>query len=206
MKKWIVIICLVLMLPAGLWIAMRTAESAAQAVLAEQALQSTTASTQMPETVPESTLPPETVIPTELPATIPTETPTEAETAAPDVLIFTEEEEELLLKIGMAERGSDGCTECIALVMRTVLNRVEAPKFSSTIRGVIYAQDQFTPVMEGTFETAVPNDRCREALDMVRRGWDESQGALYYEWCEGESWHSRNLNLLLQHCDTRFYN
>lgn len=206
MKKWIEIICLVLMLPAGLWIAMRTAESAAQAVLAEQALQSTTASTQMPETVPESTLPPETVIPTELPVTIPTETPTEAETAAPDVLIFTEEEEELLLKIGMAERGSDGCTECIALVMRTVLNRVEAPKFSSTIRGVIYAQDQFTPVMEGTFETAVPNDRCREALDMVRRGWDESQGALYYEWCEGESWHSRNLNLLFQHCDVRFYN
>ena len=41
---------------------------------------------------------------------------------------------------------------------------------------------------------------------MVMRGWDESQGALYYEWCEGESWHSQNLNLLFQHCDVRFYN
>ena len=128
------------------------------------------------------------------------------ETTMPYVLFFTEEEEELLLKLGMAERGETGCTECIALVMRTVLNRVEGPKFSSTIRGVIYAQDQFTPVAEGTFESAVPNEACHEALDLVKRGWDESRGALYYEWCEGESWHSRNLNLLFQHCDTRFYN
>ena len=128
------------------------------------------------------------------------------ETTQPDVLTFTEEEEELLLKIGMAERGQSGCTECIALVMRTVLNRVESPKFSSTIKGVIYAQDQFTPVMDGSFEKAVPGWRCQEALEMIRKGWDESQGALYYEWCEGESWHSRNLNLLFAHCDTRFYN
>ena len=138
--------------------------------------------------------------------TIPEATEAPTETTAPYILTFTEEEEQLLLKIGMAERGSSGCTDCIALVMRTVLNRVDSPKFSSTIRGVIYAQDQFTPVAEGTFESVIPNDRCREALDMVMRGWDESQGALYYEWCEGESWHSRNLNLLFQHCDVRFYN
>ena len=157
--------------------------------------------------VPVQTLPTAASAPETLPAvpeTVSTEAPTE--TAAPYVLAFTEEEEQLLLKIGMAERGSSGCTDCIALVMRTVLNRVDSPKFSSTIRGVIYAQDQFTPVAEGTFESVIPNDRCREALDMVMRGWDESQGALYYEWCEGESWHSRNLNLLFQHCDVRFYN
>lgn len=139
-------------------------------------------------------------------ATEETTLPTEPTTEPIPVYDFTEEETELLLKIGMAERGNTGCTECIALVMRTVLNRVEGPKFSSTIRGVIYAQDQFTPVAEGTFESAVPNEACYEALDMIRYGWDESQGALYYEWCEGESWHSKNLNLLLQHCDTRFYN
>ena len=157
------------------------------------------------------TVPPETAAPAvetrETEQTEPVEQtqPTVQETQ-PDVYSFTEEEEQLLLKIGMAERGNAGCTDCIALVMRTVLNRVEAPKFSSTIRGVIYAQDQFTPVAEGTFESVAPNDRCREALDMVKRGWDESRGALYYEWCEGESWHSQNLNLLFQHCDVRFYN
>ena len=133
------------------------------------------------------------------------ETQPPTEETVPDVYAFTEEEENLLLKLGMAERGNAGCTDCIALVMRTVLNRVEAEKFSSTIRGVIYAQDQFTPVMDGSFEKAVPNDRCYIALERIRKGWDESQGAFYYEWCEGESWHSQNLERLFQHCDVRFY-
>lgn len=199
MKKWIVLLLTALiLLGAGLWVALQTAQQAARQAMAVQ---------MRPVTEPEVTQPETTMVPeTETPTTIPTEIPTEAPTEDPFVLTFTEEEEQLLLKIGMAERGDAGCTECIALVMRTVLNRVEGPKFSSTIKGVIYAQDQFTPVMDGTFESAVPNDRCVIALDMVKRGWDESQGALYYEWCEGESWHSQNLNLLFQHCDTRFYN
>ena len=127
--------------------------------------------------------------------------PAEAE----ELLYLTDEDRQLLLQIGMAELGSGDCTECIALVMRTVLNRVESDRFPSTVRNVIYAQDQFTPVVDGTFAKAEPNERCFAALDMVLRGWDESQGALYYEWCEGESWHSKNLHLLFQHCDTRFY-
>ena len=48
-------------------------------------------------------------------------------------------------------------------------------------------------------------DACYAALDLVIRGWDESQGALFYEFCEGESWHSKNLKLLTEHCNTRFY-
>ena len=192
MKKIIIFLCTVLvLLGAGLLFVLRTAERAVQMALAEQFPAAATVQTE-----PETTAAPETLPPTTVPP----------ETEAPYVLFFSEEEEELLLKIGMAERGDTGCTECIALVMRTVLNRVEGPKFSSTIRGVLYAQDQFTPVMDGTLESAVPNEDCREALDLVKRGWDESQGALYYEWCQGESWHSKNLNLLFQHCDTRFYN
>ena len=133
--------------------------------------------------------------------------PTETEATVPPVPVveLTEEEKEMLLKLGMAERGSTECTECIALVMRSVLNRVEAGHFRS-IRNTIFAQDQYLPVWDGTYASAQPNDCCYEALEMVIYGWDESQGALFYEWCEGESWHSKNLNLLLQHCDTRFYN
>ncbi len=202
MKKWIVlIIAAIALLAGGLFAAKRAAESAVEAVLAEQAMLQTTAPTEATETLPASTE-------TEEPTVVTTEAPTEptTEATASYVLFFTEEEEELLLKIGMAERGESGCTECVALVMRTVLNRVESPKFSSTIKGVIYAQDQFTPVAEGTFEDADPNAICANALEMIKQGWDESQGALYYEWCDGPSWHSQNLNLLLQHCDVRFYN
>lgn len=138
--------------------------------------------------------------------TCPPETTT-APTPPPEPVVeLTDEEKSMLLKLGMAERGSTGCTECIALVMRTVLNRVASDRFGSSVSKVILAQDQFTPVADGSYYRAEPNERCQEALDMVIYGWDESQGALFYEWCEGESWHSKNLHLLFQHCDTRFYN
>lgn len=140
---------------------------------------------------------------TEEAVTLPEETI--PETTLPDVVMLTEEEKQLLLKLGMAERGNTGCVECTALVMNTVLNRQKDSRFPSSIRNIIYAQDQFTPVMDGSYEKAEPNELCEQALEMVIKGWDESQGALYYEWCEGESWHSKNLELLLQHCDTRFY-
>ena len=156
----------------------------------------------IPETNPIITVTSE---PTAEPA-CPPETAT-APTPPPEPVVeLTDEEKSMLLKLGMAERGSTGCTECIALVMRTVLNRVASDRFGSSISKVILAQDQFTPVADGSYYRAEPNERCQEALDMVIYGWDESQGALFYEWCEGESWHSKNLHLLFQHCDTRFYN
>lgn len=139
-----------------------------------------------------------------VPTTLPPET-TEEPTLPPIVLELTDEDTQMLLKIGMAELGHTECEECIALVMCTVLNRVNADRFGSSIYSVLHAQDQFTPVMDGTYEKAEPNDACRAALDRVIRGWDESQGALYYEFCEGESWHSKNLQLLTEHCNTRFY-
>ena len=203
MKKWIlfglVLILLTMALPAVF-----TAAPRQELTFYEDRMPSpATLPETQPETNPDPSLPPETNPSTE-PAVA--ETHAGEETLPPDVLTFTEEEEELLLKLGMSERGSTGCITCMALVMRTALNRVESPRFSSTLKGVIYAQDQFTPVMDGSFENAQPDWLCEKALDMIKQGWDDSQGALYYEWCEGESWHSRNLNLLLQHCDTRFYN
>ena len=135
-----------------------------------------------------------------------TTAPEETEaTLPPIVLELTEDETQMLLKIGMAELGHTECTECIALVVRTVLNRLEAGGYGRTLYGVLHAQDQFTPVMDGSYERAEPNDACREALDMVIRGWDESQGALFYEFYQGESWHSKNLELLTEYCNTRFY-
>lgn len=203
MKKAIFILSFLLLLAVCLLTVMTAAEQAVNRHLGSPAAVTPPAATAAPTQAT-------TEVPTEAPTEAPT-VPATRETLPPEtvptepVLTFTEEERTLLLKLGMAERGDTYCTQCIALVMRTVLNRVESPRFPDTIKGVIYAEDQFTPVAEGTFETAKPNVPCEDALEMICRGWDESQGALYYEWCEGDSWHSRNLQLLTQHCDTRFY-
>lgn len=135
----------------------------------------------------------------------PTEAPEMTEAFPAITLALTQEEQEMLLKLGMAELGHTECETCIALVMRTVLNRLDAGGYGKTIYGVLHAKDQFTPVMDGSYEKAEPNDACFAALDMVLRGWDESQGALFYEFCRGASWHSKNLTLLTEHCNTRFY-
>lgn len=127
------------------------------------------------------------------------------ETEATAIVELTESEKDMLLRIGMAEVGGENCTDCIALVMRVVLNRVEADGFSSSIYWVIHAEGQFSPVANGAFDHAYPNERCYEALEMVMNGWDESQGALYFESNKGPCWHSRNCELLFQHCNTEFY-
>lgn len=45
-----------------------------------------------------------------------------------------------------------------------------------------------------------------KALEMVVQGWDESQGATYFEVTQSQStWHSRNLQKLFEHQDISFY-
>ena len=85
---------------------------------------------------------------------------------------LTFEEMELLEEIAMAEAKGEG-SKGMAFVMRVVLNR--SLKDGMSIRDVIYKPGQFyTAGMEPG------NDECHEALAMVMDGWDESQGALFF--------------------------
>lgn len=116
---------------------------------------------------------------------------------------------EILLKIAMAEAEGES-TEGKALVMLVVLNRVWSDGFPNSIENVVFQQHgdtyQFSPVAPGgRYWTTEPNEDCYQALDMISHGWDESQGALYFEACEGESWHSRNLEYLFTEGGNRFY-
>lgn len=111
----------------------------------------------------------------------------------------------MLMQIAMAEaEGED--TEGKALVMCVVLNRVWSEGFPDSIEEVIFQPKQFSPVCEGgRYYTTEADADCRAALEMVMSGWDESEGALYFESCENSSWHSQNLELLFQHGGHRFY-
>lgn len=85
---------------------------------------------------------------------------------------LTFEEQELLEEIAMAEAKGEG-SKGMALVMRVVLNR--SLNDGMSVRDVIYRPGQFyTAGMEPG------NDECHEALAMVMDGWDESQGALFF--------------------------
>lgn len=112
---------------------------------------------------------------------------------------------ERLMQIAMAEAEGES-TAGKALVMLVVLNRVWSDEFPDTIEEVIFQPGQFSVTEEGgRYYTTEPDEGCREALYLVNMGWDESQGALYFESCKSDSWHSRNLEYLFQEGNHRFY-
>lgn len=134
-----------------------------------------------------------------------TETVTKTMQIETPTYCFSANEEYLLTKIAMAEAGCED-TEGKALVILTVLNRVENENFPDTIEGVILQEGQFTPVSNGRYYSVVASEDCQEALDLVKSGWDESQDALYFErTTDSETWHSLNLDKLFIHGNHTFY-
>ena len=113
-------------------------------------------------------------------------------------------EEYLLAKIAMAEaEGED--IKGKALVIRTVLNRVQNSQFPDRIVKVIFEKEQFSPISDGRFFKVEPNEECYQALKMVQEQWDESQGALFFESKSKSEWHSKNLQFLFPHGEHYFY-
>ncbi len=100
------------------------------------------------------------------------------ETEPEYVYAFSPYEEDLLLRMGMAEAGDQG-TYGIALVMRVCLNRVANPSWPSTIEGVITQPGQYS-TWPGPIQNCTPSAECYEALEWIKNGWDESNGAEYF--------------------------
>lgn len=157
--------------------------------------------------------------PVSSPAPVSEQQPPHADTSAPpshsDQLIIKEkydlttQETEDLLRIAMAEAGGESM-EGKALVMKVILNRVQDERFPDNVHAVIFqtlmGRYQFTPVKEGgSFWTVTPSEDCRIALDLVQTGWDESQGALYFDNRGSGTWQARNCQYLFQYGGHYFY-
>lgn len=113
-------------------------------------------------------------------------------------------DEEILMKIAMSEAEGES-VEGKALVMLSVLNRVKLDEFPDTVSEVVFQDTQYSPVLDGRYYSTIPDDDCLAAIELVENGWDESQGAMYFENYGADSWHSRNLEFLFQEGNHRFY-
>lgn len=133
------------------------------------------------------------------------ETTSTAATTAKMSYQLSDTEAYQLCKIAMAE-AQDQDTEGKALVMLVVLNRVESNDFPNTIWEVITQPHQFEAYINGRYDRLEPDEDCVAALELIESGWNESQGALFFEMTQNvSSWQSRNLNLLFIHQDHSFY-
>lgn len=118
----------------------------------------------------------------------------------------TARERDMLERIVWAEaRGEDDIGQI--LVVNVIFNRIADHRFPNSIEGVIFAPGQFTPVTNGQFARATPNDRIRANVQRALNGEDYSRGATFFRMIRGSqgSWHQNNLRHLFDHGTHRFF-
>jgi N-acetylmuramoyl-L-alanine amidase len=124
--------------------------------------------------------------------------------------VITETEREELAKLVKAEAGIEPYETKMFIAM-VVLNRVDdkTKEFPNSIHGVIFQPTkrgyQFSPIGNGSFKKSVPDQDCYNAVDEALLGTERISGALYFESCSGNSWHSKNLKFLFKSGKTKFY-
>lgn len=142
-----------------------------------------------------------------------------SETTVPETTVpekfsrnLSDDDKYLLARMAMAEAEGESI-ETKVYVILTILNRVNSEDryFPDTVEEVLFQHSgsvyQFSPVAPGgRWWRVEPNSECWEAVEIVN-GMEEdiSKGALYFESCSGESWHSRNLQFLFKSDNMRFY-
>lgn len=98
-----------------------------------------------------------------------------------------------LCRIVEAEAGTEG-EQGKLLVANVVLNRVAHPSFPGTIEGVITDSGQFSPVQNGSYQSAVATPETISAVNRALSGENISMGALYFKSVRSNAeWGNRTL-------------
>ena len=131
-----------------------------------------------------------------------TENPKEPEA---EIVEMTYEEAQLLMKVARAEGGPS--LDGQLWTMRTILNRVYHSRFDNTIEEVISEHNQFVVYSSGSYLKADVNENTHLALAMIEGGWDETEGALFWEadTNSNHSWHKKNLDYIKTVEGNRYY-
>ena len=121
------------------------------------------------------------------------------------IVEFTYEEAQLLMYVARAEAGTS--LEGQKWVMRTIVNRMQNDNFPDTLIDVITVNGQFDVVKTGRYKTVELNENSHLALAAIESGWDETDGALWFEASTNtpNSWHAKNLQFIKEVEGQRYY-
>lgn len=90
------------------------------------------------------------------------------------------EDAQCLMKIAEAEAGNQS-VEGMALVMKTILNRVEDEDFPDTVYGVISQPGQFETYVSGQYGIAEPSEKAHLALAEIEAGLFDDDTVIAFE-------------------------
>lgn len=91
---------------------------------------------------------------------------------------FSAYEMDLFARIVRAEAGDEPYIGQVA-VASVILNRLDSSQFPNTLQGVIYAKNQFSPVMNGTINQPATESTKRAVRDAIA-GNNRLYGAIYF--------------------------
>lgn len=89
------------------------------------------------------------------------------------------EERAILERIVEAEAGDQDIKGRI-LVANVIMNRVKSKHFPNTVKGVVFAHRQFSPIQNGSYYRVSVSKKTKEAVRQALKGKDYSGGALYF--------------------------
>lgn len=127
--------------------------------------------------------------------------------------IMSDEDYDTLLRIVEAEAGTEDLKGRI-LVGNVIMNRVKSDKYPNTVTDVVWEYvdgvPQFSPVYDGSIDTATVSDETREAVKQILEGVDYSDGALFFIMkSAAESynvkWFEEELEFMFKHGVHEFY-
>lgn len=121
----------------------------------------------------------------------------------------TRDSRKILWRIVEAEAG-DQNVRGRRLVANVILNRVKSKEFPNTVKKVVFAPRQFSPVRNGSYYRVRVSKKTKRAVDQALKGIDDSQGALYFMWRAGAdkgnaSWFDRALKKLFTYGCHEFF-
>ena len=88
-------------------------------------------------------------------------------------------ERAILERIVEAEAGDQDLKGRI-MVANVIMNRVKSNHFPDTVKGVVFAPRQFSPIQNGSYYRVSVSEKTKQAVKKALKGTDYSKGALYF--------------------------
>lgn len=109
----------------------------------------------------------------------------------------------ILERIVEAESG-DQTIKGRQMVANVILNRMKSEKFPNSVREIVFASRQFSPVSNGSYYRVKVSSQTKKAVEKALKEKDNTNGALYFMYRAGSdssnvSWFDRELTKLCEY-------
>lgn len=124
-------------------------------------------------------------------------------------IVLNKSERKILERIVEAESG-DQTIKGRQMVANVILNRMKSKKFPNTVREVVFAGRQFSPVSNGSYYRVSISTATKMAVEKALKEKDNTKGALYFMYRAGSdssnvSWFDRELTKLCEYGCHEFF-